>query len=793
MSQADKIMILDIETDNNPYYNQLASPRHPDNYVVAVGWSIDEQPFDGEIKYTYYESKEAAKNWLNIPDDVWLLVMHNASYEIDWFWQQQRDEFIKFIARGGRVFCTQLGHYRLSNMQDLYPALNDIAPLYGGTPKIDAVKLLWDQGFRTSQIDKELLIEYLAGDSGDICNTRKCFYGEYAALVARGMWGAVLAQCDGLIFNAIAMSEGMHIDRDVAFKNKAKLDERIKEIEEQVTQRLVDEGVEVEVVQQFKITSDYHMSAWLYGGVIRYDSTEVAVDADGNTRYVKANFIEHIEYGGNVPQYVKVPDEFSQDDIENFLGLHYGGDVGNLVKFKSGKNKGRVKLIRLDTDVPATRKCKKVTSLTGLINWDWYPADFVKEFIKEHSGKRELADGTPVISSSEEALLKIKYHPKTPEHVKQIIDMVLTWAGANKILGTYFLKENILASGKVGKTSGMLQHLTPENLFFHSLNICATKTGRLSGNAQQFPRDESAGVKEMYTSRFGDDGVISEIDYTALEVVTQACFSKDENLIRTILEGSDMHSFRASAFEGIPYEEFLEMVKNPDHPKHKWASDKRQDIKAPSFAYQYGASAAGIAYATGWSIEEAEKFIENERALFPQVEAFFDGVADVIQSNTTVQREMTDEGKYRVFQVGTWVAPSGITYSFRQYPKTYYDKGKPYEVMEFKPTQMRNYPIQGESSYFVQVVTGWIVRYLAKNNFFDGKVVIFNTVHDAVYLDIHKSIAVPVLKQIQKIMEWIPKGMKQFGYDLCLNFPAEPTVGDNLQNQVKLDDYFKEA
>lgn len=787
---ANKIMVLDLETQNHPYFNQLSSPRHPENYVVAAGWAIDTNAYDGAIQHAYYESREAAQRWLTIPDDVWLLVMHNASFEIDWMWQQCRAEFIKFIARGGRVFCTQLGHYRLSNMQDLYPALNDIAPLYGGTPKIDAVKLLWEQGHKTSEIDRDLLIEYLAGESGDIENTRKVFYGEYAQLVGRGMWDAVLAQCMGLVFNAIAMSEGMHIDRTKAYDNKGKLEGRINSIQCEVDTLLRESGTPAEVLEQFKLTSAYHVSAWLYGGVMRYDSREISTDADGNIKYEKANFVERTFTGHDGTEFVRLPDDVDLEFLEDYLRLHYGGEVSSFTKYKSGKNKGRVKSFRLDTTTPATRKCQAVYQLDGIIDWDAYPADFVKEFKKQYAGKRELADGTPVYSSSEEALLEIKYHSATAESTREIIEYLLDWAGLNKILGTYFLKENTRADGTVGKRTGMLQHLTDDNLFLHRLNVCATTTGRLSGNAQQFPRDSSTGVKEMYTSRFGDDGVVSELDYTALEVVVQACFSRDTNLIRTIQEGIDMHSFRASAFEGIPYEEFLEMVQTPSHPKHKWAAQKRQDIKSPSFAFQYGASAAGIAYATGWSIEQAEKFIENERKLFPDVEAFFEGVAAEIERDTQVHREMTDDGKYRVFQVGTWTAPSGIQYSFRTYPKTYYDKGKPYEVMEFKPTQMRNYPIQGESSFFVQVVTGWIVQYLAKNNFFDGKVIIFNTVHDAVYIDVHKSVAVQVLQQVQRIMEWIPQGMKQYGYDLILPFPAEPTVGDDLQNQQDLSTYF---
>ena len=40
---SSKVMVLDIETENNPYFGAVASPRHPENYVVAVLRAIKEE------------------------------------------------------------------------------------------------------------------------------------------------------------------------------------------------------------------------------------------------------------------------------------------------------------------------------------------------------------------------------------------------------------------------------------------------------------------------------------------------------------------------------------------------------------------------------------------------------------------------------------------------------------------------------------------------------------------------------------------------------------------------------
>lgn len=99
-----RILFIDLETQNHRYFGAVASPRHPDNYVVAVGTACDTQPYDGPIEGEYYETRPT--KWLTIPDDVWLLVAHNAPFEMDWFLVQERAEILKFLSRGGRIFCT---------------------------------------------------------------------------------------------------------------------------------------------------------------------------------------------------------------------------------------------------------------------------------------------------------------------------------------------------------------------------------------------------------------------------------------------------------------------------------------------------------------------------------------------------------------------------------------------------------------------------------------------------------------------------------------------------------------
>lgn len=134
-----------------------------------------------------------------------------------------------------------------------------------------------------------------------------------------------------------------------------------------------------------------------------------------------------------------------------------------------------------------------------------------------------------------------------------------------------------------------------------------------------------------------------------------------------------------------------------------------------------------------------------------------------------------------MYRTGTWQSQGGTTYEFRQYPKMIWDGGKRTEIMQFKPTQMRNYPIQGESGFFVQGMCGVIARWFVSQDFFGGKAVIINQVHDAVYLDVHKDVLDTVCAGVKAILESLPQHFNRVhGYDLQVPFPAAVEFGPTM-------------
>jgi len=808
-----RILFIDLEVQNKSYFGALASPRHPENYVVAEGRAIDATPFDGKITGTYFTNQADADNaqWLSIPDDVWLLVAHNAAFEMDWFLVKQRDEILKFLKRGGRIFCTAYAEYLLTNQQETYPSLDETAPKYGGTRKVDGVKLLWEQGYLTSQIDKDLLFDqYLIGEGGDIDNTRRTFYGQVAALQQRGMWNMALLRMEGLIYNCFAMDAGLHVSRDVAFAQKEEQETKLAELVTnfKTFRQHIPDYVE------FKDTSDFHMSAWLFGGPVKYRIRDTWFEEDGVTpKYEKVPCYKFGDAYVPVQQFME-----SEDNAAAFERCVKA--YGACDKYKAGKNKGLPKEHSIDSAVPKQKWYDRQIELKGVVPLDKLPQDVQKSFKDEYTGKRKLADGSPVFSTGADAIDMLSKRQEFDEATRELLKSLLSFAKIDKDLGTYYLREQCDEEGNVVKQSGMLQYLTEQDIVYHVLNTTSTVTTRLSSNRpnmQNIPRGDTSDVKKMFTSRFDNPvwlayafamklipqevydecmtlikaeqpaGAIIEADYSALEVVTLAAFSKDKNLVKALLENIDMHCMRLSQQLEEPYESVLLKCKDDNHPEHKRYKTMRTDIKPKAFAYQYGATAMGIAFATGCTVEDAQAFIDAEKKLFPEVEAYYENVVfEQVEKSKTIHREQTDDGKFRVYGRGVFKAPGGTCYEFRQYPKTKWVDGQKIELMEFKPTQMRNYPIQGESGFFVQGIAGQVVRWLLSRDFFGGRVFIINQVHDALYLDCCRSVLAEVAVAVKHIMESLPQFFKAYGYDLGVPFPAEVEAGPSMYEKSKL-------
>jgi len=797
------ILFTDYETENHPYYGSVASPYCPDNYIVESGWRIDRTNPDGSVdvgtvQSVRYANKEEFKaapvnEWFPIQEDTWLIVAHNLAYECSWWLTYARKEFEAFLKRGGRVFCTMHGHYIASDFQDMYPSLDETAPKYGGTHKVDGVKLLWEQGVRTSEIDPILLHEYLVGPSGDIVNTAVCFYGECAVFTERNQMQYVWERQDALLAWAYCEWFGLFVNMPIARKNQEEQEQRIREIKQELQQYIPKDLPET---LDFNFGSDFHMSALVYGGPIKYRK-KVPYDPP---QYVKADFYKYEDEEG-AHTYIPVHDTHMQE-------LQTEGGWWRVVTYRAGKNKGLPKVFRLDTEEEKLKWEDDLYFCPGLVNIQELPEVIREKYAErgEFRQARTLQDGTPVYSTSTDAMEALA------RQGFEFCKLVNELAALEKDTGTYYLREVLDAEGKVKERKGMLQYVIPERpdgsgIIHHRLNTCATVTGRLSSstpNLQNLPRPDEDGdgvakskVKQVFTSRFGDNGRITEVDYSALEVVMSCVHTGDKKLLGLLQAGTDMHCYRLAFREGLPYEEVYERCHNKKHELHPLWKAMRTGIKAPSFAAQYGATAKGIAFATGCTVEFAQAFLDNEAALFPQTIGFRAVVKEEVErtgAEGRMYREQADDGSYRIYRIGTWTSPAGARYSFRQKEqwKEVVPGQRKQKVMDYKETEMANYWCQGEAFFLMAVAAGMVLRALLARDWFDNQVCLITNVHDALYLDsANPEVGREASLLVKQCMEDAPKRIHQlwpnYGIIGEVPFPAEAEMGTSMYSKEKVE------
>ncbi|UVX29244.1 DNA polymerase [Klebsiella phage VLCpiA1n] len=785
------IMHIDLETENNEYYGSKASPYCPDNYVVESAWRIDTTQADGtttvgptqSVRFnsrSEFVSANSSPNgcgWFNIPEDCWLIVAHNAAYEISWFLTYQRQQFEAFLKRGGRVFCTMHSEYIASDFQSMYPSLDETAPKYGGTHKVDGVKLLWEQGVLTSQIDPMLLHDYLV--NGDIPNTALCFYGQCATFAQRNQMQYVWERMDALLAWAYCEWFGLFVNMPIARKNQEEQEQRIREIKQELQQYIPKDLPET---LDFNFGSDFHMSALVYGGPIKYRK-KVPYDPP---QYVK--YDAYLADVNGTLQYIDVSDWQPEWTYQRTL-------------YKSGKNRGLPKVFRLDTEEEKLKWEDDLYFCPGLVNIQELPEVIREKYAErgEFRQARTLQDGTPVYSTSTDAMEALA------RHGFKFCRLVNELGALEKDTGTYYLRTEYNEDGSVKKTSGMLQYVIPQNpdgsgIIHHRLNTCATVTGRLSGsnpNLQNLPRDGTSRVKQMFTSRFGESGRITEVDYSALEVVMSCVHTGDLKLLGLLQSGTDMHCYRLAFKENKTYEEMYDLCHNADGPDYKYWKQQRTDIKPPSFAAQYGATAKGIAFATGCTVEYAQSFLDNEAKLFPDTIGFRAVIKEEVERTGAagrMYREQADDGSYRIYRIGTWTSPAGARYSFRQKEqwKEVVPGQRKQKVMDYKETEMANYWCQGEAFFLMAVAAGMVLRALLARDWFDNQVCLITNVHDALYLDsANPEVGREASLLVKQCMEDAPKRIHQlwpnYGIIGEVPFPAEAEMGTSMYSKEKVE------
>ena len=496
-------LIFDEENENHIHLGRLASPFTDENWIVAMGWKHK----GGENEYWYAPTPEdMPEERLPIRDDTKMLVAFNAKFDLLHIWEDPN--VVEFFKRGGKIWCCQLAEYLLEGQQQHAQmcSLDSIAEQYGGHIKNDEVKALWETGYLTSEIPKDLLIDYLVGakdgdlDLGDIGNTEAVFLGQIKRAVRMGMLATIQHRMDALLATTEMEYRGLKIDLQEAESRRAILEEKQTDVQQRLNEYI--SGLEMPPEVEFSWSSRFHKSALLYGGTIKYRKRLPILDEETQQPVRKQETEKWPLFGGT-----PVPEELcvevagvwhSSRQVVEILAKAPGGPVekglflrGGMTpetseifadKLHSAIEEGSEAVVVQDEFASGKRRGEyktKNVKVPGEIKTKWFDLGFdLPQQVKplpEWMGSQKDSGGHPVYSTSGEVMELLG---KMQDGLSDVAASIVTMDALTKEIGTYYWKED-----KDGKRTGMLTKVNiTDAIIHHNLNHNRTATTRLSSD-----------------------------------------------------------------------------------------------------------------------------------------------------------------------------------------------------------------------------------------------------------------------------------------------------------------------
>uniref|UniRef100_A0A7M2QN35 DNA-directed DNA polymerase n=1 Tax=feces metagenome TaxID=1861841 RepID=A0A7M2QN35_9ZZZZ len=788
--------VLDLETTIRSSFKRKANPFDPLNWIVMMGWATKASPKPEGMRLTQQNQGKVTEQFIELLKGTKLLVGVNIKFDLLYILRDPAayNAWMDYVAAGGNVWDCQLAEYLLQGQikSSHMLSMDDMAVYYDLDTKVDEVKMLWEAGVATEDIDPDLLARYLLGEDlknpatgevtgrreGDIGNTRDIFLRQVERAKAAGQSRSILLNMGSLLASIEMERNGMYVDKELGLQLAGELAAELAEARKEL-----DSYLPKDLPFDFNWSNRYHLSPLLFGGRIKYERREY--DLKDGTKTFDPPGEKDARYAysqQDVLHYVLVDDStMSIGEYESRLlripdGL--SDPVPERVQYKSGKNAGEFKTKKVKADDYSKPKTRMAADY-----WE-FPGYAVPD--------DEWASSTEgLYSVAGEIIEELTSRPDAVPFLKTLGRV----AALSKDLGTYFITED-----GDGNQKGMLTLVGEDGIVHHSINHTSTVTGRFSGsnpNLQNIPKGNKSKAKQMFVSRF-EGGSILQSDFSALEVYVQANLTKCAALIQALLKGTDMHCLRLSKKEHMDYDEVFKLCKGwretaadgtvIEHAAVDEWDYKRTGVKVFSFQLAYGAGAATIAKATGMALDEVEALMQAENELFPEIAEHFEKRGEEIQKNARATSSFVMHPANPAVKVQIMLSriqlPSGKKYSYMSAPAPAFllKRGV---TSAFSPTERKNYEVQGEGAEVMKAAMWLAVREFYRHRNWGGKALLVNTVHDAQYADADPSVCDEVAAVLHSCMESATDFFCYwFKWQLSVPVPSDTVRGDNMGEEI---------
>jgi DNA polymerase I-like protein with 3'-5' exonuclease and polymerase domains len=240
-------MIVTIDTETTTW--NKGHPFDPRNFLVCYSWASNGVG-NGARKWDRGGAQE-------LIDRASVLVFFNGKFDLQWL----AKEGVSYDYT--KVWDVQLGEFILSNQTLGFPSLDETCAKYGLSKKLDVVKTeYWDKGVNTDAIPWEVLSEYAEHDA---VLTLQCYHKQLALMTPAQKMLCQLQSQDLSILREME-ANGIPFNEELCQVRAKELDEEIATLNELLTKFYPNVPI--------NFGSNHHLSAFLYGGVVKEDAKE---------------------------------------------------------------------------------------------------------------------------------------------------------------------------------------------------------------------------------------------------------------------------------------------------------------------------------------------------------------------------------------------------------------------------------------------------------------------------------------------------------------------------------------
>jgi DNA polymerase-1 len=258
------------------------------------------------------------------------------------------------------------------------------------------------------------------------------------------------------------------------------------------------------------------------------------------------------------------------------------------------------------------------------------------------------------------------------------------------------------------------------------------------------------------------------VDYKQIEIIALAHLSQDKQLVEDIIDGVDVHTAVGIEYYG---------------PLHLMSEDERRVIKTVNFGLIYGGTANALASQAGIPASEVKKIINAFYSRYPGVRVWQDKNISQVNLSRIYDGTSTTKSGY----------PSGLGFLHSETGRvyTFHEKDNPFKpgTVNFKPTEIKNYPVQGfATGDLVLTMVGVLWRKLKLDSVLKDTCLMVNLVHDEIVFDCKLGSESMAIKLIKETLENTPKYLKDI-YNINFKLPTKVKVciGDNWKEKKEVD------